>query len=256
MEKLSGNDTGIAILKMNRPKVNALGKVFIDTFLSRIDELNSDNSTRVVILTSSFPKVFCAGADLIERKQMNDTESHEFVKKLRHTFNSLEILSQPIIACIDGVAFGGGLELALACDLRIANINAQMGLIETSLAIIPGAGGTQRLPRIIGTQRAKELIYTARKIDAATAYKYGILNHITDDESINMGLNIAREMLNNGPIALKMAKQAINEGIQCSNIMDAMKVEENKYSIVIPTKDRQEAMQAFQEKRKPIFIGE
>lgn len=208
-------------------------------------------------MRSAFDKVFCAGADLIERKAMNDNEAHKFVQKLRETFSNIEKLKQPVIACMNGVAFGGGLELALSCDLRIGNINSNMGLIETSLAIIPGAGGTQRLPRIIGIPKAKELIYTARKINGNKAFEYGILNILSNNnDCYNDGLNLAREILCNGPIAVKMAKQAINEGMQCNKIDDAMKVEEDKYSVVIPTKDRKEAMLAFAEKRKPVFIGE
>lgn len=166
----------------------------------------------------------------------------------------------PTIAALDGHALGGGLEIALACDLRFAAENAKIGLVETKLAIIPGAGGTQRLPRLIGIPRAKELIFTGRALSAAQAAQYGIVNEtVAQNETGNAAflraLAVAEEIAGNGPVAVRMAKSAINLGME-NNLNAALEVEEFCYSQVIPTKDRVEALKAFQEKRKPQFKGE
>lgn len=161
-----------------------------------------------------------------------------------------------MIASIDGVAFGGGLEMALACDLRIGGSLSKYALTETSLAIIPGAGGTQRLPRLIGIPRAKELIYTSKRLNVEIAYEYGLLNSVCDTESsLNDAILLGQEILKCGPIAVSMAKRAINDGMQCSQFVDALKVERECYLKVIPTWDKREAIAAFLEKRTPKFEG-
>jgi enoyl-CoA hydratase/carnithine racemase len=161
-----------------------------------------------------------------------------------------------VIAAINGFAFGGGTELALACDLRIASSNVVMGLTETSLAIIPGAGGTQRLPRIVGVAKAKELIFTARRIDADTALKIGLVSRVVEpDKLIEAALELAREIAKNGPIGVAQAKFAINYGSEAS-LGVALPLESKAYEGTIPTKDRLEALAAFAEKRKPVFKGE
>ena len=145
-----------------------------------LDTIQEDSTIRCVVITSCSPKVFSAGADLKERATMTMDEASAFVTRLRNTMQRLSRLAVPTISAVEGVAVGGGLELALACDLRIAGMNAKFGLPETSLAIIPGAGGTQRLPRLIGVARAKELIFTARRIDAMTALDYGLVQHVVE----------------------------------------------------------------------------
>jgi len=217
---------------------------------------------RVVILRShvqnndSKTQVFCAGADLKERATMTANETAAFVSMLRNTFTRLERIPQPVIASIDGVALGGGLELALACDMRVAGKNSIFGLVETSLAIIPGAGGTQRLPRVVGIGKAKELILTARKFDGEYANSIGLLNrwNATSDSSMEDALTLAREILNNGPIAVSAAKQAINQSFAATT--ENMNNEKLAYDRVLASKDRLEALAAFQEKRKPFFRGE
>ena len=169
-------------------------------------------------------------------------------------------LPQVVIACIDGAAFGGGLELALACDLRVAGGNSTFGLIETSLGLIPGAGGTQRLPRKLPESLAKELIFSAKKFDGKTAFEYGLLNRFNPNKNdknltFEMSLQLGRDILPNGPIAVRTAKQAINKGLDANTIDDAMIVEQECYAQILPTKDRWEAMAAFKEKRKPVFTG-
>lgn len=155
---------------------------------------------------------------------------------------------------------GGGLEIALSCDIRVASSNAKLGLVETKLAIIPGAGGTQRLPRLINTSLAKELIYTGRIFDGNYAKEIGLVNHVveqneTGDAAYQKSLSIAEEILPNGPVALKMAKAAINRGIEV-DLNSGLNIEEACYAQIIPTKDRSEGLAAFKEKRKPVYIGQ
>jgi len=258
VERLSGADDGIVIVSLNRPKAkNALGKNLLTEFGQVISELRFDKQARVVILNSSVPRVFCAGADLKERATMAESEVAQFVHQLRTTFTDWEKLGQPTIAAIDGAALGGGLELALACDLRIAGGDAIIGLPETGLAIIPGAGGTQRLPRLIGIPKAKELIFTCRRLNSKQAHEFGIVSNFCEDgSSLPQALDLAREILPNGPIALRMAKLAIDGGIDAGSKASGMNVEQLCYAQVIPTKDRIEGITAFREKRKPIYCGE
>jgi len=168
----------------------------------------------------------------------------------------IDSLPQPVIAAINGIALGGGLELSLACDIRIASDTAILGLTETSLAIIPGAGGTQRLPRLIGLGRAKELIYTARRISAEEAYGYGLIEYVTSQPELKQKtIEIAERIVDNGPIAVKMAKHAISRGIE-TDLQSGLEMEREAYEEVIGTKDRMEGLQAFKEKRKPLYKGE
>lgn len=162
----------------------------------------------------------------------------------------------PTIAAIEGAALGGGLEMALSCDFRIAGAKALLGCPETSLAIIPGAGGTQRLPRLIGLSKAKELIYTSRRIGADAAEKIGLVDYAVDEnEALTKALELAREILPNGPIGVRMAKEAITKGFEVDQAT-GMAIERACYAQVIPTKDRMEGLQAFREKRKPTYKGE
>lgn len=225
-----------------------------------VSELSHDKSVRVVILRSLVPGVFCAGADLKERARLTPTEVSRFVSTLRELLTSIEQLPMPVIGAIDGVALGGGLEMALACDIRTAASDVKMGLVETRLAIIPGAGGTQRLPRILSPSLAKELIFTSRVFSGAEAKEMGICNHAVPqnsdkDAAYQKALEIAIEILPNGPIGVRMAKKAIDKGIQV-DISTGYAIEEACYAQVIPTRDRLEGLKAFSEKRKPNYIGE
>ncbi len=187
---------------------------------------------------------------------MSPAEAEVFVQGIRSTFTELEALPMPVLAVLEGAAFGGGLELALAADLRVAGAGARMGLVETALAIIPGAGGTQRLPRLIGPARAKELIFSARRIDAVEAERLGLLNRVVPaGQALKAALDLAREILPNGPIALRMAKQAVNEGLEL-DLAGGLALEGVCYGQVIPTKDRLEGLAAFRDKRKPVYRGE
>ncbi|HEX4845915.1 MAG TPA: enoyl-CoA hydratase-related protein [Geothrix sp.] len=257
LERLQGDDAGILLLGLDRPAAkNALGRQLMGEFRQALADLRVDPAIRVVVLHSLVPGVFCAGADLKERAEMSQAEAGAFVQGLRSAFTELEDLPMPVIASLEGAAFGGGLELALAADLRVAGTGAKMGLVETALAIIPGAGGTQRLPRLIGASRAKELIFTARRIDAMEAERLGLVNRLMPaGQALEGALALAREILPNGPVALRMAKQAVSRGLDLDR--DAgLAFEQACYAQVIPTKDRLEGLAAFRDKRKPQYRGE
>ncbi|MDX2497174.1 MAG: enoyl-CoA hydratase-related protein, partial [Desulfobacterales bacterium] len=210
---------------------------------------------RVVIITGADRKAFCAGADLKERTTFDELQVKEFIFTIRNLFTSIEHLNKPVIAAINGVALGGGTELALACDIRIAAMNASMGLTETRLAIIPGAGGTQRLPRLIGRGKAKELIFTGRRVDAREALQIGLVNQIYDPESLLTECQkMAAMICETGPIAIEQAKYAINYGLE-TDLHTGLGIESNAYWVTIPTEDRLEGLAAFQEKRKPVYKG-
>nr|XP_060629506.1 enoyl-CoA hydratase domain-containing protein 2, mitochondrial [Anolis sagrei ordinatus] len=251
---------GIAEILMNRPHAkNSLGKVFVEELFETLDVLQFDDSVRVVIIRSNVAGVFCAGADLKERASMTDVETDLFVHKLRSLMDGIAALPMPTIAAIEGYALGGGLELALACDLRVAASSAKMGLIETTRGLFPGAGGTQRLPRCIGISLAKELIFTGRQIDGQEALSIGLVNHSVPqndegDAAYQRALTLAKEIVPRAPIAVRMGKVAINKGIEV-DIASGMAIERMCYARNIPTKDRQEGMAAFIEKREPKFIG-
>uniref|UniRef100_A0A3Q3A358 Enoyl CoA hydratase domain containing 2 n=1 Tax=Kryptolebias marmoratus TaxID=37003 RepID=A0A3Q3A358_KRYMA len=225
-----------------------------------VSSLSNDSAVRVVVFRSLVPGVFCAGADLKERAQMNNVESDLFVHGLRSLMTQIATLPAPTIAAMDGVALGGGLELALACDLRAASYSAQMGLIETTRGLLPGAGGSQRLPRMVGVTLAKELIFTGRRVGGQTALEVGLINRAVEqnqagDAAYKEALTLAREILPQAPIAVRMAKEAINRGTEV-DIGSAMAIERMCYARVIPTRDRQEGMAAFIEKRPPRYTGE
>jgi enoyl-CoA hydratase/carnithine racemase len=255
-------EEGILILTLNRPEaMNCFNSDLLVEIAEVIREANFDLALRCIIITGAVgedPKKtsFSTGADLKERRGMSQDQVRRFIFTIRNTFTAIEQVRIPVIAAINGFAFGGGMELALACDIRIAAANVIMGLTETSLAIIPGAGGTQRLPRIIGIAKAKELIFTARRIDAKTALDIGLVNRVVEpDQLIPAALDMAREIAKNGPIGVAQAKFAINNGIEAS-LGVALPLESKAYEVTIPTKDRLEALEAFAEKRKPVFKGE
>ncbi|MBA2173983.1 enoyl-CoA hydratase [Halobacillus locisalis] len=247
----------VYVLTLNRPEAaNALSRDVLDALAERVDELKRSSQVRAVIVTGSGSKAFCAGADLKERKEMDDEQVIQAVTKIGETINLIEEIPVPTIAMINGVAFGGGLELALACDLRMMSTLTTVGLTETSLAIIPGAGGTQRLSRLIGLGKAKSMIYTAKPVDADRAYQIGLVEYIHDpqilfEEAKDLACTIAR----NGPLAMKQAKKAINTGYE-TDLRTALEIERICYQRTIPTHDRIEGLQAFKEKRKPEYKGE
>lgn len=247
----------IAIVTLNRPEsLNAFHYQMLNELSETVNKIRHDPDVRVVIFTGAGEKAFSSGADLKERKTLTEHEVRRNVHKIRTVFQEIYELPQPTIAAVNGYAFGGGFELMLACDFRIAVEDAIMGLTETSWAIIPGAGGTQRLPRLIGEAKAKELILTAKKITAEEACSYGLLTKVVPNTQLmDACFEFAQEILQNGPIAVQQAKFAINEGMNV-DLKTGLAIEGKAYEVTIPTKDRIEALQAFLEKRKPNFKGE
>jgi methylglutaconyl-CoA hydratase len=250
-------DNGVVMITLNRPEAaNALSVQMLEELYDAILTCKYDRSVRCIVITGAGDKAFCAGADLKERAGMDQVQVRKTVSLIRENINSLELLPQPIIAAVNGVAFGGGTELALACDFRIASETAKLGLTETSLGIIPGAGGTQRLPRLVGKGRAKELIFTARRIDAKEALEIGLVEYSVPSENLlEKALEIAGQIVRNGPIAVAQAKFAIDKGFDV-DLNTGLAIEQNAYEVTIPTKDRLEGLQAFKEKRSPNYIGE
>ncbi|CAN1333706.1 Probable enoyl-CoA hydratase 2, mitochondrial [Linum perenne] len=231
VRRLSDDDSGIVEVNLHRPEArNAIGKEMLRGLRHTFETLETDDEANVVMISSSVPKAFCAGADL-------------------------KALRVPTIAVIEGVALGGGLEMALSCDLRICGENAVLGLPETGLAIIPGAGGTQRLPRIVGKAVAKELIFTGRRIGGQEAMSIGLANYTVPAWTArSKALEIAREINQKGPIAIRLAKKAINEGIEM-DMERALEFEKDCYKQLVDTNDRLEGLAAFAEKRKPRYTG-
>lgn len=243
-------------LTIERPEVmNCLSFPTLKRLRTLCAQLREDLSIRAVLITGSGSKAFCAGADLKERKSMAPEWVPIFVKNIRRTMDDVEALPQPTIAVVNGVAFGGGTELLLSCDLRIAANTALFGLTETTLAIIPGAGGTQRLPRLIGKSRAKDLILTGRKLDAHEAERIGLVNRLSDAAELrNAARSLAEAIAQNGPVAVRAAKAAIDTGSE-NPLSQGLEIEARCYERVLPTQDRLEALAAFAEKRKPQYLG-
>ncbi|RXT08802.1 enoyl-CoA hydratase-related protein [Ammoniphilus sp. CFH 90114] len=251
-------DGHLAIIKLNRPEeLNALNYDTLAKLGEIVEQIQLDSKDIRVVIVAAQGRAFCAGADLKERRTLNEQQVRRNVRKIRDVFTAIERLPQPTIAAINGYAFGGGFELALACDFRYAVQDAMMGLTEVSLGIIPGAGGTQRLSRLIGPSKAKELILTARKISAKTALDYGFLNGVAESQEqlTDQALSLANEILGNAPLAVYQAKYAIDKGSSV-DLQTGLDLESKAYEVIIPTKDRLEALEAFREKRKPVFRGE
>jgi enoyl-CoA hydratase/carnithine racemase len=245
---------GIATITLNRPKsMNSLSSQLLKELDHALTDIERDDSIKVVILAGT-EKFFAAGADITEIGSLaTSVDAHRFLKDAQAVFNKMEDLEKPVIAAISGLALGGGCELALACDLRIAAENSTFGQPEIKIGVIPGAGGTQRLPRIIGLTKAKELLYTGDFIDAQEAYRIGLVNKVVPvaslmDESRKMAQKISRQP----GFALKVTKLAVNGGFNM-DIKSAMAYEARCFEILFSTEDQKEGMKAFVEKRKPAF---
>ncbi|MDP4083715.1 MAG: enoyl-CoA hydratase-related protein [Bacillota bacterium] len=249
-------DESIVKLTLNRPEAsNALSTELVMELTDTLDQIKKLDSVRCIILTGAGKKVFCAGADLKERLSMSETEVPFAVAKIGCLTSKIAGMPMPVVASLNGVAYGGGLEIALACDIRLASHSTQIGLTETGLGIIPGAGGTQRLPRLIGEGNTKNMILRAKRITAKEAYRIGLFQEIYSAEELEeMTYKVSREISHNAPIAVTQAKMAISEGMQVS-IKEALEIETACYKATIPTSDRVEGLLAFQEKRPPIYKG-
>ncbi|MBW2411867.1 MAG: enoyl-CoA hydratase/isomerase family protein [Deltaproteobacteria bacterium] len=253
---LREEENGILTLTLNRPEVmNSFNFQLLHALGEQIEDVRFKRDIRVIIITGAGEKAFCSGADLKERTTLSPDQVKEFIFTIRNLFTSIEQLNKAVIGAVNGVALGGGTELALACDIRIASMNASMGLTETRLAIIPGAGGTQRLPRLVGRGKAKELIFTGKRIGAEEALDIGLVNQICEpDDLIDECKKMAAMICETGPVAIEQAKYAINYGIE-ADLHTGLALESNAYWVTIPTEDRLEGLAAFREKRKPVYKG-
>jgi methylglutaconyl-CoA hydratase len=252
----SVDEHGVCTLIINRPEaMNSMNGDLVHALADTFSALADQPEIRVIVLTAQGDKVFCAGADLKERKQMSDAEVSQRIRDYKTTFERIANVPKPVICAINGYAFGGGLEIALACDFRIVAQETSLGLTELGLGIIPGAGGTQRLPRLIGVSKAKELMFTARRLSGPEALEWGVVNRcVPRADLLAEAYAFAMEMVKSAPIALAQAKRAIDQGIQVE-LASGIQLEAECYAGVIPTEDRLEGLAAFAERRTPIWKG-
>jgi enoyl-CoA hydratase/carnithine racemase len=246
-----------AIVTLNRPeRSNALSEALLGELSSIGTQLQSMADVRAVVITGAGNRAFCAGADLKERLLMSEDDIRRMLKRYRTDLSWIDTLPVPVVAALNGSALGGGLELALLCDLRVAVPEALLGLPETSLAIIPSAGGTQRLPRLIGEGRAKEIILLGRRLTAQEALQIGLINRVTAPgvEVVSDALDWLAPVLQGAPLAAKAALLAIDAAAKKS-LGDGLDFELSAYETCLKSEDRREALRAFAEKRQPRFEG-
>lgn len=251
---LVSTENKITTITINRPKkLNALNKETIEELSEAIDNAEADSETRVIILTGSGEKAFVAGADISEFADFDQEQGKKLAAHGQEIlFDKIENCGTPVIAAVNGFALGGGLELAMAAHFRVASGNAKMGLPETSLGVIPGYGGTQRLPQLVGKGRAMEMIMTAGMINAGTAHEYGLVNHVvTPEELILTCEKLAHKIMKNSPLAISAAIDAVNAGFQDG--VDGYEVEIDCFGNSFGTDDFKEGTTAFLNKRKAEF---
>lgn len=241
----------IAVATINRPKaLNALNSQVLEDLNELVELVKADEEIRALVLTGCGEKAFVAGADIGEMSTLTKAEGEAFGKKGNDVFRKLETFPIPVIAAVNGFALGGGCEISMSCDIRICSENAVFGQPEVGLGITPGFGGTQRLARIVGTGKAKEMIYGARNIKAEEAYRIGLVNNVYPaEELMPAAKKLASTIARNAPIAVRNCKRAINEGIQV-DMDQAIVIEEKLFGSCFETRDQKEGMNAFLEKRK------
>ena len=253
--KIEQPQGGVTVMKISAPKpLNALNS----TILKEIGDFiaNLDKATRVLIITGDGEKSFVAGADISEMAHLNEQQGQEFGRLGAQVFRAIETLPIPVIAAVNGFALGGGCEIAMACDIRIASSKAKFGQPEVGLGIIPGFSGTYRLPKLVGQGYAKEMIYTGKVVRADEALRIGLVNAVYEPEELmSKALDMAAMMLKNAPVAISLAKQSINEGYDL-DADDAIALENKLFGQCFATKDQKEGMDAFLNKREATFIGE
>jgi methylglutaconyl-CoA hydratase len=254
---LVARDEDIVTWTLQRPEaLNALNRPLLEALLAALRAAHDDRTIRCAIVTGSGSKAFSAGADLKERRGMTLDETRAFVRLISRAFDAVARAPFPTIAAVNGVAFGGGLELALACDVRVVADTARLGLTEVSVGIMPGAGGTQRLARLVGPARAKELIFAARRLDAAEALAWGLANRIAPAGSVlESARDLAREIAAHAPLAVRQSKYAIDAGCD-AGLAAGLEIEQKAYEPLLGTRDRLEGLAAFAEKRPPRYTGE
>lgn len=243
----------IAVLKIQRPKaLNALNSEVLDEISAAVDEIKNDEQVYVLIVTGE-GKAFVAGADIAEMKDKNPVQAREFAMKGLEAFRKIELLEKPVIAAVNGFALGGGCELAMSCDIRIASAKAKFGQPEVGLGIIPGFAGTQRLSRLVGASMAKELIFTGRMIDSQKALEIGLVSSVSQPEELmEKAVDLALEICKSGQVAVRYAKAAINCALDC-DIETGMSREKDLFGLCFASEDQKEGMSAFIEKRKAEF---
>ena len=245
-----------AWLTINRPEAaNALSRALVARLHTELQALTAAPDLTAVVIAGIEGKAFCAGADLKERLAMTLDETRAFLDELGALVNAIADFPRPVIAALSGAALGGGLEIALACDIRVADTSASVGLAEVRLGIIPGAGGTQRLSRLCGMAAAKELVLTGRRIDANRALALGLVSNVVPMGELRRAVAVvAGELSAAGPLALEQAKRALNQGFD-RPLAEALAVERQCYEVVLTSEDRNEGLRAFAEKRPPRFSG-
>lgn len=247
----------IAILTINRPKaLNALNRETLGELSDALTQLANDSTVRVVILTGSGDKAFVAGADISQMSNMTPIEGRRFSQLGHKVMNQIESLPQPVIAAINGFALGGGTELSMACDIRLASENAKFGQPEVNLGLLAGFGGTQRLPRLVGSGRASEILFTADIFDAQEAYRIGLVNHVYPlSELMAQAIALAKKIASRAPIAVQLTKSAIYKG-QNVDLLSGQAYEAEVFGQVFSTQDQKIGCSAFLEKQKAMFMGE
>lgn len=249
---LETDESGICTLTINRPdKMNALNAQVFDELDQALDEITDNKAVKALIITGAGDKAFVAGADISELNTLNEDEAVEKSLRGQQTFQRIEDLTIPVIAAVNGYALGGGCELAMACHIRIASSNAIMGLPEVSLGLIPGYGGTQRLPKLVGHAKSLELIMTGRFVKAEEALRLGLVNEIAEDSAVAASKNMLGMMLKQGPVAIKHAILAVKQAGSTNGYQSEAKLFGDLYN----TDDFKEGTRAFLEKRKPNFSG-
>lgn len=246
----------IAILKINRPKaLNALNSATLQELSRAFEEIAQDETVRVVILTGSGEKAFVAGADIAEMRELNPLQGRRFSQLGQSVMNQIENLPQPVLAVVNGFALGGGTELAMACDLRLASEKAKFGQPEVTLGLLAGFGGTQRLPRLVGSGRASEILFTGEILDAQEAYRIGLVNRVyPHEELMEQALAMAQKIASRAPIGVQLTKSAIHKG-QNVDLLSGQAYEAEVFGQVFSTQDQKEGCSAFLEKRKADFLG-
>lgn len=249
-------DGALAVIILSRPKqLNALNADLLDQLERALDKIESSAEYRVLIITGSGDKAFVAGADISELKSLSVKQGQRLSRRGQQLFERLESSRLLVIAAINGFALGGGLELAMACDLRVMSHSAQVGLPEVSLGIIPGYGGTQRLTRLVGPAHALEMIASGRKIDSHHAWRIGLVNHVVPaDKLLETARGIAQEVLSNAPLAVAAAKRAVRAAVEGS-VAEGYRLEAQEFGAICTTDDVEEGITAFFEKRKANFQG-
>lgn len=247
---------GVALIKINLPQsMNALNAAVLNGIGQAVDDANADPEVHVMIITGE-GRAFAAGADITCMQSLDEKAGREYGRLGQSVYRKLELSEKPSIAAVNGFALGGGCELAMACDMRIASCKAKFGQPEVGLGITPGFSGTQRLPRLVGKAKATELILTGDIITAAEALSIGLLNKVTPPEELmDEAFKLAAKIMKNAPLAVRYSNKAIKRGLETANMDHAIAIEADYFAKCFTTEDQKEGMHAFLEKRKPTFTG-